>query len=217
MGHLYTVSLRSLCTSSVVGVGLLVACVALAAPDSSARKMYKWTDKNGQVHYGDQVPPEDSSQERHVMNARGVEVDRLEAAKSSDQVAADEQRARDDAAQRDRDRNLLNTYVSVQEIERLRDQRISLVSDQIRVTSQFLDTLQAREKKLRAQSMNFRPYSTNPNAPPMPDQVADDLVRTGNDIRAQQQNLRHKHDEEALLRKEFASDIDRYKQLRGNH
>ena len=50
-----------------------------------------------------------------------------------------------DAEQRQiRDKNLLSTYASVQEIERLRDQRLTLLADQIKVTNQFLDTLNGR-------------------------------------------------------------------------
>lgn len=194
---------------------LLAASAAQAAGPADGRKLYKWTDKAGQVHYGDQVPPEYAGEERHVMNARGVEVDKLDAQKTPEQQAAADAKVKAEAAQRDRDRNLLNTYVSVQEIERLRDQRLGLVAGQVKVTSQFLDTLQARLKKLQSQSMNFRPYNTQPNAQPMPDQLADDLVRTGNDIRAQQQNLKQKRQEEATLRTTFASDIERFKQLRG--
>jgi hypothetical protein len=196
---------------------LILLCTVVQAHAAGAeRKLYKWTDKAGQVHYGDQVPPEYASEERHVMNARGVEVDKLEAQKTPEQQAIADQKARDESAQRDRDRNLLNTYVSVQEIERLRDQRLALVVGQINVTSAFLETLEARQKKLRAQSMNFRPYSQRAEAPPMPDQIAEDLVRTGNDIRAQQQNLRQKRKEEATLKSSFASDIERFKQLKSS-
>ena len=200
-------------------LALLICMSALSqqATAGEARKLYKWTDKQGQVHYGDQIPPEYADQERHVMNARGIEVDHLDAQKTPEEQAAADAKTRNEAAQRDRDRNLLNSYVSVQEIERLRDQRVALISDQIKVTSNFLETLEARQKKLKTTSMNFRPYSAKPDAPAMPDQIADDLVRTGNDIRAQQENLRHKRIEEANLRKSFVSDIERFKQLKGLH
>jgi hypothetical protein len=105
----------------------------------------------------------------------------------------------------------------VAEIERLRDQRLTLVSDQIKVTSQFLETLNGRMKKLRAQSMSYKPYNTDPKAPAMPDQIADDLVRLGNDIHTQDQNLRQKRSEQVTMSKQFASDIERFKELRGIH
>jgi len=196
---------------------LWISALSSGGHAGEPRKLYKWTDKQGQVHYGDQVPPEFADEERHVMNARGVEVGHVDATKTPEQQAAADRKAKEEATQRDRDRNLLNSYVSVQEIERLRDQRVALVSDQIKVTSSFLETLEARQKKLREKSMNFRPYSSKPDAPAMPDQIADDLVRTGNDIRAQQQNLRQKRAEEATLRKSFASDIERFKELKGLH
>ena len=120
-----------------------------------------------------------------------------------------------DAEQRQlRDKNLLSTYASVQEIERLRDQRLTLLADQIKVTNQFLDTLNGRMKKMRADSMRFRPYSSDPKAPRMPDQVAEDLVRLAADMRTQEQNLKQKRSEESTMSIQFESDIDRFKELK---
>jgi len=85
------------------------------------------------------------------------------------------------------------------------------------VTSQFLEVLNGKLKKLLAGSMSFRPYSVDPKAPAMPDQVAEDLVRVGNDIRTQQENLRQKRSEETTMKKQFESDVDRFKELKGIH
>jgi hypothetical protein len=65
--------------------------------------------------------------------------------------------------------------------------------------------------------MHFKPYSNEPKAPAMPDQVAEDLVRVGNDIRTQEQNLLEKRAEEATMSKQFESDIARFKELKGIH
>ena len=51
----------------------------------------------------------------------------------------------------------------------------------------------------------------------MTDQVAEDLVRVGNDIRTQEENLREKRTEEATMSKQFESDIARFKELKGIH
>jgi hypothetical protein len=200
-------------------IGVLLASFAVAAGDgqSNGRKVYEWVDERGVKHYGDQIPPEYSSQEQHVVNAQGIEVQRVDAQKTPDQLAAEDQKKLD-AAQRDaRDHNLLSTYASVQEIERLRDQRLALLQDQDKVTSQFLEILNGRMRKLHAASMNFKPYSADPKAPPMSDQVAEDLVHVGNDIRTQERNLAQKRSEEAAMSKQFESDIARFKELRGIH
>ena len=187
------------------------------APANNGRVVYKWVDQQGVTHYGDHIPPEFAAQEQHIINYQGVEISRLEAQKTPEQLAAEEQKKAEAEQSRNRDRNLLTTYASVQEIERLRDQRVTLLSDQIKVTSQFLEVLNGRLKKLRDGSTHFKPYSSDPNAPAMPDQFAEDLVRVGNDIRTQQQNLREKHSEETTMSKQFESDIERFKELKGIH
>jgi hypothetical protein len=202
-------------------VWILCAGAFLASPSFAAstngRTLYKWVDEQGITHYGDHIPPEYASQEQHIINSQGVEISRLDAQKSADQMAAEEQKRIEAQQSQNRDRNLLNTYASVQEIERLRDQRVTLLSDQIKVTSQFLEVLNGRLNKLRTASMHFKPYNNDAAAPPMPDQVAEDLVRVGNDIRTQEQNLHEKRSEEATMRKQFDSDIQRFKELKGIH
>ena len=187
------------------------------AAASNGRKLYKWVDEQGITHYGDHIPPEYANQEQHVVNSQGVETEHIDAQKTSEQLAAEEQKKLDAEQRASRDRTLLNTYSSVSEIERLRDQRVALLSDQIKVTGQFLEGLDGRMKKLRAASMRFKPYSSDPKAPPMSDQVAEDLVRVGNDMRTQEENLREKRSEEATMSKQFDSDIVRFKELKGIH
>jgi len=190
---------------------------AAGAGAANGRSLYKWVDQQGVTHYGDHIPPEYASQEQRIINSRGIEINRLEAQKSDEQMAVEEQKRADTEQSRSRDRNLLNTYASVQEIERLRDQRVTLLSDQIKVTSQFLEVLNGKLTKLRANSLRFKPYSSDPKALAMPDQIAEDLVRVGNDIRTQEENLREKRSEETTMSKKFDSDIERFKELKGIH
>ena len=203
----------------VCSLGLLASAgVAGTSPSTGThRTVYKWVDEHGVIHYGDHIPPEYAAQEQQVINGQGVEISRLEAQKTPEQLAAEDQKKIEAKQGRDRDRNLLNTYASVQEIERLRDQRMTLVSDQIKVASQFLEVSRGKLKKLRDSSMHYKPYSADPKAPAMPDQIAEDLVRMGNDMRTQEQNLREKRSEETTMNKQFESDIARFKELKGIH
>jgi hypothetical protein len=200
----------------VVAAG--VVSWAFAAPPSPSksdgRVLYKWVDSAGVTHYGDRIPPEYATQEQHMLNSRGIEVGHTEAQKSTDQLASDEQKKRDAEQRAIRDRNLLSTYASVQEIERLRDQRVQLVADQIKVTTQYLENLDGRMKRMRTDSMRFKPYSSDPKAPSMPDQIAEDLVRLTTDMHTQEQNLRQKHGEQSAMSIQFESDIDRFKELK---
>src|ERR1700680_3769305 len=117
--------------STVCALGLLAAAgFAAGTGTGSGRTVYKWVDEQGVTHYGDHIPPEYAAQEQHVINAQGVEISRLEAQKTPEQLAVEEQKKLEAQQARDRDRNLTSTYASVQEIERLRDQRMTLVVDQ---------------------------------------------------------------------------------------
>ncbi len=138
-----------------------------STPTNNGRVLYKWVDEDGVTHYGDPLPPEYASQEQHVINSRGLEI-------KPSRCAKDRRNKRPPMIKRNstrssaqlRDKNLLSTYASVQEIERLRDQRLTLLADQIKVTNQFLETLNGRMKKLRADSMRFRPYNAIPRRRP---------------------------------------------------
>ncbi len=44
------------------------------------------------THYGDRIPPEYAAQEQHIINSQGVEINRLDAQKSAEQLAAEDQK-----------------------------------------------------------------------------------------------------------------------------
>jgi len=203
----------------IINALALLASIGWAHAESSAngRKLYKWVDAQGLVHYGDSIPPEYATQAQDIINAQGVEIGHVDAQKTAEQLAAEDRKKAEAEEQRHRDQNLLNTYVSLQEIERLRDQRLSLLSDQKRVTNQFIDIANGRLKKIQSVLVKYKPYSDDPGAQQMPDQVADDLVHIGMELHTQEQNLQEKQTEEATMRAQFEADLARFKQLKGIH
>src|ERR1700680_2999177 len=66
-----------------------------STPTNNGRVLYKWVDKDGVTHYGDRVPPEYASQEQHILNSRGLEINHLDAQKTAEQASADEQKRLD--------------------------------------------------------------------------------------------------------------------------
>ncbi len=192
----------------------LSALAATPAPGSGTTgPVYKWVDSNGVVHYGDSVPAEYSQTEHSVLNNQGVEVGHLEGRKSTEEQAAASQTA--DAAKRraQHDQFLLSTYVSTKDIERLRDERLEQTDGQIKASSMYVDTLSARLGALQEHASHFKPYSSEPNAPRMPDELAEELVRTLNEARTQRQALEVKRREQADMRAQFEADIQRYREL----
>jgi hypothetical protein len=196
------------------------ACVALAHADPSQKKgpvAYRWTDEQGVVHYGDNIPPQYASQAHAALDSQGVEVGHGDAQKTPEQQAADA-RARDAVMkQKQHDAFLLTTYTSVKDIEALRDVRVDQLRGQVAATAQYADSLRSRLSGLQASALNFRPYSARPDARNMPDDLAENLVRTVNELRQEDSALATKSVEESTLRAQFQADIERYRELHTIH
>jgi hypothetical protein len=196
------------------------ACVALAHADPSQKKgpvAYRWTDEQGVVHYGDNIPPQYASQAHAALDSQGVEVGHGDAQKTPEQQAADA-RARDAVMkQKQHDAFLLTTYTSVKDIEALRDVRVDQLRGQVSATAQYADSLRSRLSGLQASALNFRPYSARPDARNMPDDLAENLVRTVNELRQEDSALASKSVEESTLRAQFQADIERYRELHTIH
>jgi hypothetical protein len=198
----------------------LLALLAGAADAQSGKdktKLYRWVDKNGQVHYGDSVPPEYAEQDREILNRQGVPIGREEGLITPEEAAAKaaEEKAERDARKRKlRDRVLLQTYQNVQELEVLRDTRLELVDAQLTIQEQSLANLRAQRAQVLRQASRFAPISKEADAPQMPDEMTDDLERSASDIETQERNLQKRREERENIRLNFEADIQRYKELR---
>jgi hypothetical protein len=201
----------------LIVLAMLIASAGFANAASTTKNgsvSYRWIDENGVVHYGDRIPPQYSSKERTILNKRGVEVGRLDAQRTPEQQAEYARRLQEERRAREHDVFLLNTYTSVKDIEELRDARLEQLRGQRRAGEAYIESLQARLSSLQARAMGFKPYSTRPEARRLPDDLAEDLVRTANEVRRQTNTIHQKVEEEAELHANFQADIDRYKQLR---
>jgi hypothetical protein len=178
---------------------------------------YRWVDEQGVVHYGDSVPPQYAEKERAILNSQGVVVGRLDAQKTPQQIEA-ETRVRDEALkQKQHDSFLVTTYTSVKDIEALRDVRLDQLEGQRVAAEQYVDNLRSRLTTLQTRARLYRPYTERANARKMPDDLAEDLVHTLNELRTQRGVLVAKGEEVTALRAQFQTDIERYRELHDGH
>ena len=202
-------------------IGLTVMAVGGAAyatpPTSNKGVAYRWVDENGVVHYGDHVPPEYTNKERDVLNGRGVEIAHMDAQKSPEQIAADERTRAAASRQKEHDSFLMSTYTSVKDIEALRDARLTQLKAQGAAGEQYLESLRSRLATLQARAILFKPYSDRLDARRMPDDLAENLVRTVNELRVQTNAYAANDEAERQLRSQFQADIERYRELNTVH
>ncbi len=184
---------------------------------------YRWVDDRGIVHYGDTVPSEFAGLEQQVLNDQGIPIRVIEAYKTDEQraaealVRAEQQRIlRAEAKRVARDSVLLNTYLSVEEIEMLRDRRLALLRAQSMVTEQYIGTLNARLMGLQEEAEKFNyPYDPESELPPLPENLAMEMVQTLEAVVQYESNIQTKREEQANLIAMFDMDITRFKELKG--
>lgn len=208
-----------LIATTIVLAGMVYAATAVAQNRNSREAFFRCKDRNGQTHYGDSVPPECAGLDTEVLNDKGMQLRLIEGeatrARRLEREAV-EAKARKERDRRDlRDRTLIETYLTVEDIERLRDQRIEQLNAQVRVTEQNIGSLRDRQTRLQAQIARFKPYNDAPNALPLPEHLGAEMVATVNGLRVYEESLNANRKEQTELREAFASDIRRFKELKG--
>ena len=200
----------------------LGALICVAATNTYAGQTYRWKDENGTTHFGDSVPPEYSKTDRAVLNDNGITVKVLPREKTSEERAAEERDTAMAAAEKrrmeeiiQRDDILLSTYLSISEIEALRNRRRQLLDGQIRVTELYLKNLRAKLSGLQEDASRFQPYNSDPNAPPIHSWMAKSLSNTLNSILVYEKTLDDTRLQQGELVAKFDKDIDRFKMLKG--
>lgn len=201
---------------------IIFTCLLTLSLPALAEDLYKWIDENGVVHYGDAIPAADSGKERHVLNRQGVTVRVLDRQKTIEELnamasaaAKVEQQAKINEEQSQRDQSLLDTYLSVEEIEMLRDRRILSIEARLGVTRHYLDNLRKEWDELETEASKYNfPYDPASGLPSLPEDLAGHIIFTENAMAEHMASLRDLRSQQATIRKEFERDLSRFKFLK---
>ena len=200
----------------IITAALVTLSVSVYARDE--QKVYKWVDVDGNIYYGDSIPVQFSERPKELLNEHGITIQNLEGKKTAEQLEQErienQVRVAQDL-QRRADQALLQTYLSVDEIEMHRDRRVELFQAQSRVTELYLRNLETRLQKLRDDASRYQPYSTDSSAPMIGEGLAASLRKTKDTITRHQRNLlKYENDEKQIIER-FDGDIARFKILKG--
>ena len=119
--------------------------IILFSTSLQAKKLYKWVDENGQVHYSDQVPPDQIEKEHQELSDQAVVLDDVEKAKSKEEYMA-ERLAREEQARLDKiaekeelkRQMIIKSYANEGEIIRLKEERLFAIEKNIEGAKQNL-------------------------------------------------------------------------------
>lgn len=216
-------ALAAVALKLAIALALLSASTGAMAAQSKAANgreaFYRCKDGTGQTHYGDSLPPACNGFDTEVLNENGmlvrmVEGDRTRAARL-EREAVEGKARKEREARAQRDRMLIETYLNVADIERLRDQRLELLVSQYKIIELNIKNLRERETRLQQQIARFKPYSEQATAPPLPDHLAEDMVNIVNGTRVYAESLTQNKREQADVKSTFEADIKRFKELKG--
>ncbi|MCW8955862.1 MAG: DUF4124 domain-containing protein [Gammaproteobacteria bacterium] len=196
---------------------ILSALIVMAAPCHAG--LHKWVDDQGQVHYGDRVPPKYLRQQRSELNDQGVVIKKVEQGKSDEQLAR-EKKEREENAEANkqklieqrrkalRDRVLLESYTTERDILIQRDARVDAVNSQITLTESIIKD---HEKKLA--DVKQRIQAIEKSGREVPENLHKEIIAVGRQLETHYQYVENKNNERQQIIDKFNDDIERFGEL----
>jgi hypothetical protein len=194
----------------------LGAALLLSTPALHAGKLYKWVDDNGQVRYGDRLPPEYAKKRNETLNNQGVVVETRAAQKTREQLAEEQRlatlKAEEERRQREeahKDRILLDTFTNEDEMILTRDGKIEAIEAIIRVTMGRIDKTRQRLSELTSRAANLERAGQ-----PIPAELSQQISESHDQIQYNLDYIENRKLEQDAIREKFEEDIRRFRELK---
>jgi len=198
-----------------LGSALLLLTAALPSSQAAAqgRTTYCCTGDNGRQICSDVLPEQCYGKAYREVNSLGITVKKVEAPLTAEQRAVREAEAKqareEDLRRREQDRRnraLLATYASEQDIDHVRDRAVADVEKAIKASREKLDELLKRKEQLDNEAEFYKKKSPPP-------QLQAQMRDNDAEIQAQQTTIETKDKEIEALRKRYDEEKLRYREL----
>ncbi len=191
-----------------------VALVAVIfAGTVAAAGTYKWTDEQGVVHYSDKAPAEAPTKGATVLDKQGRQVKKIDPPLTPEQIktkADDEERQRalakgkDDQARKDK--ALMQSYTSEDEIDIARNRGISTIESQIKSAQDYSADLMRRQKAIAKQKATY-------SGKPIPIELERESSAVDAELSRQTILIRQKQEELGLATAKYDTIKQRWRQI----
>jgi hypothetical protein len=183
----------------------------------SAERTFKWVDEEGNIHFGDRVPPRYANREREEINQQGRTVKVYEAPKTAEEKAEIRRQAELEAAEKEgakkraiHDRSLLATYSSEEDMLMARDGKIASVDALIQLTNSRIDSSRKRLLTLETEAAEFER-----SGKPVPKILQSQITTARSQLIDNEAFVIAKEKEKQVITEKFSADISRYRELKG--
>ena len=176
-----------------------------------------WKNTEGVRECGNSVPPEYAQQEYETKDSRGMTVETHDRAKSVEELAAgraqakiEEQKALEEKKRADLDRVLLLTFASEDDLILTRDGQITHLESQIRLTRGHIDKLEKNLDQMIERTADVERRGEMPS-----EEMVSNIKSVRGQISENEAFIDTKRQEQEDIRQRFATDIERFKELKG--
>jgi hypothetical protein len=201
-------------------IAMTIACcaagIALFSPTTEAGKLYRWVDDEGKIHYTDKMPASEVEQARSQLNEQGVEVDRVEAAKTPEERAKEEEIARLRAEQeqliakqKEEDRVLLRTFRSEDDIIMAMNGKLTALDVIIQIAHSNVKHTKAKLSELQGIAANQERQGRTPS-----ETLLSEIDGAQKQLHGIYQNILRREQEKKDLRKKGDADLKRFRTLK---
>jgi hypothetical protein len=192
--------------------------LALLAAVSARADVYKWINPDsGETEYAHSMPVRDPRiKVIYVIDEKtGVVTETIRYLTPEEEQ---ELKAKNAAKRRqqERDANLVKAYLSVEEIERLRSERVETLDAQIQVKSALLFGQERKLAELKKELSNFNfPVKSDSELPPAPENLLLEYANTLEQVDTYRGDLETLETRKTEINRQFAADIERFRALKG--
>jgi hypothetical protein len=186
------------------------------APPATAARLYRWVDESGRVHYTDRIPADQLDLPREQLNQRGIQVKKVEAAKTREQIEKEKELKKLRAAQqrlieqqRAKDRVLLRTFRSGDDILMTRDGKLSSVDTSIQIIRSNIQQL-----KLRLADMQKSAADLERQGKSISKKFLEEIDSTRQQLKESYAAIIRKEEGKEKIRKKYAADLARFNELK---
>lgn len=201
----------------VLGLGLAAGPVVVEAKNEGGGKIKCWHNKDGVRECGNAVPPEYAQQQTEVKDKSGLTVKTQERAKTQEELdaerAAAKAKADADAVEKEkqkRDRVLLDTYASEDDLLLSRDGQINQLDSQVRQTNITIGKLQKNLDAFISRAADAERKGEKPSK-----ELTDNIDSVRKQIADNQRFIETKHKEQQEIMDRFGDNIKRFRELKG--
>jgi len=209
-------SLKSISAKLKTHLITVAAMLIALSFSTSAAKLYKWVDENGEVYYSDKIPPKANKGAHSLLNEKGIAVESKGPAKTKEEIEKQREleRLRKEKElvikkQEAKDKVLLKSFRSEDDLILARDGKIRSVDNYINITKGNIKRFKTKLAIMQSQAAELEKAGKTVNK-----KFLGDMEAIKRQINQSYASIVARQQSKVDIRDAYQADIDRFRVLK---